>query len=530
MLYYVFAMNYDFNEDYQYDSCVSRGICSVNPRTSSLQEVLLMYLKLAAFYASKLLENGVEDSEIREIILGTISVIVSNPEFSEFDFRTLTERFNAVLAKSKSEYEKICEEKNIEPEKIKSVIRIDKEFDVIKSIRLGEREFLKKTSSIPSEIRDLYKILFVLAKSICINVFDLESFGEDADYGYLMILKLLNSLNVVQKEDTKLKEFMFEVADVDNRLMHQLRAAQEERYGRQRIKDVSYTTTPAKAVLVVGSNIRELEDILEAFDGTGVDVYTHDEMMLANTFPKFDEYKNLKGQFGQGMENCLLDFATFPGPIVLTRHSLYNVEHLYRGLLYTTDFACSKGVIPIKDKDFSPVIKAAEGAKGFKTGRQCESVSIGFDLEEFIENLKKSVDGYRKIVVIGLAGYTLEQQSYFEKFLEQVPDDILVVSLSFCKQKKNVICLNACFDSYAILKVVDGIKDVTNLPLVLIFPKCDRHTMSQMLYLSQWENTTIYVGKCTPIILNPNLINTLNKAFGLRGLSSVRKDLDDIKK
>ena len=115
-------------------------------------------------------------------------------------------------------------------------------------------------------------------------------------------------------------------------------------------------------------------------------------MMLANTFPAFKQYKNLKGQYGQGMENCLLDFATFPGPIILTRHSLYNVEHLYRGQLYTTDFAYSKGVIPIKDENYAPVIEASLNSKGFKTGKQCETVSIGYDYDKTIQEIKEKLD------------------------------------------------------------------------------------------------------------------------------------------
>ena len=174
--------------------------------------------------------------------------------------------------------------------------------------------------------------------------------------------------------------------------MRTLQKAREERYGKPEVAEVSYTTTPGKAILVVGSNIRELEDVLEAVKGKEIDVYTHDEMMLANTFPQFRQYSNLKGQYGQGIENCLLDFATFPGPIILTRHSLYNVEHLYRGLLYTTDFASSKGVIPIKDKDFSGVIESAEKAKGFKTGRPCETVTIGFNYDEVIAKYEQMSD------------------------------------------------------------------------------------------------------------------------------------------
>ena len=522
-------MNYDFNEDYQYDSCASRGICSVNPRTSSLQEVLVMYLKLTAYYALKLHENNKNDSDIKDIILDTISVLVSNPEFSETDFKALTGRFNEIIPRIIKEYEETCSEQNIIPECLKSVLKFTQETNIINSIRLGEKEFLNKVNSIPQEVRDLYKILFVLAKSMCINITDLESFGKNTDEAYITVLELLSSLNYEEQDIEKLKDFICKITKIDNNLMVELRSAQEERYGKQIQNEVSYTTVPGKAILVVGSNIRELEDILEAVKDEDIDVYTHDEMMLANTFPKFAEYKNLKGQYGHGMTSCLLDFSTFPGPIVLTQHSLYNVEHLYRGRLYTTDFATSKGVIPIKNNDFSDVIQAAKSSKGFKTGKQCESVDIGFDFDSFINLIsqKLSASNYKKIVVIGLGGYTLEQQAYFEKFLKQVPDDILVVSLSFCQEKENVICLNVCFDTFAIVKVAEGIKNNFSQPLVIIFPECGRHTLSQIIYLLE-SNIQIYVGRCTPIILNPNLITTLSDVFGIKGLTSVKKDMEDI--
>ena len=137
--------------------------------------------------------------------------------------------------------------------------------------------------------------------------------------------------NIGEADVEFLKEDIFLSAKVDKLLMKSLREAQEERYGKQSSAEVSYSTMPAKAVLVVGSNLRELETVLEALKNTEIDVYTHDDMMLAHTFPKFSEYQNLKGQFGHGMENCLLDFATFPGPIILTKHSLHNIENFYRG-------------------------------------------------------------------------------------------------------------------------------------------------------------------------------------------------------
>ena len=521
-------MNFNFNEDYQYDSCISRGLCSINPRTSSLQEVLVLYLKLTSYYALKLYENGHPDEDARNIILNTISVMVSNFEFSENDFKTLTAEFNKILPPLIEKYKTICKEKNAEPDFMESSLKFNQGTDIIKSIQLGEKEFLKKLKNISPELRDLYRISFVLAKSICINILDLETFGVDAEEGYLSILKLLNSLNANTQDTEKIKEMIEEISRVDNTLMNSLKTAREQRYGKAGVKEVSYTTTPGKAILVVGSNIRELEDILEAIKDEEIDVYTHDEMILANTYPKFAEYKNLKGQFGQGIENCLLDFATFPGPIILTRHSLYNVENLYRGLLFTTDFATSKGVISIKDKDFSEVIQSAKDAKGFKTGRQCESVSVGFDYDAVISEVKERIGRYSHVFVIGLGAYTLEQKAYFEKLLSQAPEDVLIISLSYCVQRENVICLNACFGTFAITAITDRLIKEVQTPVTVFFPKCDRHTISQMIYLSQDENVNIFVGKCTPIMLNPNMMTTFQKVFRVKGLTSVKKNLEEI--
>lgn len=521
-------MTNDF--DYRYDSCISRGICSMNPRTSSLQEVLALYLKASAYYALKLYENDIVDERIKGMILNTISILVSNPQFSETDFNVLTHAYNTELPRLIKEYEEMCNEKGTEPEYLKTVIKYNKELDIINAIQLGEKEFLKKVKELSQETQDLYRILFVIAKSICINILDLETFDIDSKDGYLMILKILNSLNIEETKELGFKDLIIEAVELDNQLMKLLRNSQEKRYGKQRVNDVSYTTTPAKAMLVVGSNIRELEDVLEAVKDKNIDIYTHDEMMIAHTFPKFSEYKNLKGQYGQGIENCLLDFATFPGPIILTRHSLYNIENLYRGLLYTTDFASSKGVIPIKNKDFSNVIKAAEDAKGFKTGKQCETVSIGYDYHNsmgIIEE-KLSQKDYSHIFIVGLNGYTLEQQTYFDKLLKQTPDDVLIISLSYCSQKENVICLNACFDVFATVEFAEGLSEKYSIPISVFYPKCDRHTISQMIYLREKFEIEVFIGNCTPILLNPNLINTLNSVFKIKGLTSVKKDLSKI--
>lgn len=524
-------MTNEFNNNFQYDNCAAQGICSVNPRSSSLQEVLTLYLQAASYYALKLLENNICNLELKWLILNTISVIISNPEFSETDFKAIVSKFNEYIPKVIKEYEKACQNRGKDVKYLKTALKFNKKNDITKFIQIGEKEFLKKSRFATQEIRNMYKIIFVLAKSICANIFDLESFNVEEKDGYLTILNLINSLNNETSQE-KVKKLIQKASIVDRNMIEMLRQAQIKNYGEQKREKVSFSTTPSKAILVVGSNLKELEEILEAVNGTEIDIYTHDEMMLAHTFPKFSKYKNLKGQYGQELDNCLLDFATFPGPIVLTQHSLYNVEHLYRGLLYSTDFVSAKGVIQIKNKDFSPVIKAAQEAKGFKTGRQSKTIDVGFVTDEVHQIVleKLSKNSYSNIFIIGLGRNSQIQQTYFEKFLKFVPDDVLVISLSHCQERENIVCLNAHYDSYALINIAEFVLDNSKFPITIFFPECDKHSIAKMIYFSLKSNVKIYAGQCVSIILNPNLMETLKNIFQINSISSPKKDLETILK
>ena len=522
-------MTNDFSHDFQYNSCVARGICSINPRTYSLQAVLIKYLKFVAKYASALYKNGTDILNVKALILNTIANSVSNPEFTENTYSSIVLKFKEELPKILEEY-KICFSDNVEMNlNLNNMEFINQTDNIISSIKYGESILHKARENTSDTTRDLYGILFVIAKSISINLLDLESYGQAFDKAFLTLLEIFSCLDNWEQDVEILKELIISAVNVDDILMKSLRKVQEERYGQQEIVDVSYTTTPAKAVLVVGSNIRELETILDKLKNYDIDIYTHDDMMLAHTFPFFQKYEKLKGQYGQGTENCLIDFATFPGPIILTKHSLHNIENLYRGRLFTTDFTNPKGVISIINNDFSDVIKTAELSKGFKTGKQCESVTIGYNFRILCQEIEEKLESgnYKKVVLIGLDQYSPEQSTYFDKLVKLLPENVLIISFSYKFEKTNVINVNTCFDSYAMIRVFDFIR-LLDIPVATFFPKCDRNTISQIIYVSNNKKTKVFVGNCTPILLNPSLMNTLFEHFRLNNLSTAKEDIEII--
>ncbi|MCQ2753596.1 MAG: hypothetical protein MJ231_00945 [bacterium] len=516
------------NDDVQYDSCVSRGICSINPRTYSLQRVLIRYLMLISKYALDLYKIGVVDDEGKELILNTLSLAVSNPEFTDNNFVMSVKRFREILPRIVLRYNDLCQEETIEKLDLFSMDLFRNSENLIDAIRYGEKDMLK-AQQLSQRTRDYFRIMLVVAKSISIDLLDLESFGEKYNEGFEIILKMLTVISPYKGNSKIYKKLIYKAVNIDYKIMKYLRETQEKNYGKQSVNDVSYTTTPSKAILVVGSNIKELEDVLEAVKTTDIDVYTHDEMMIAHTFPKFREYKNLKGQYGHGLINCLLDFATFPGPIVLTKHSLHNIENFYRGRLFTTDYACPKGVIKIEDNDFSEVIESANMAKGFKRGKNCETVSIGYDFDETINEINQKIDDkkYERIFIIGLEKHSFAQNAYFEKLVKNTPDNVLIISFSYKFESSNTININTCFDSYSVIKVYDELK-TKGLPIVVFVPMCDKNSISQMIYMSNCDNARVFVGTCTPIILTPSLMDTLNESFNIKPLTSAKKDLQDI--
>ena len=187
-------------------------------------------------------------------------------------------------------------------------------------------------------------------------------------------------LNAQRISPAKLKTQIEKLAVNDIELLKLINSVQIENYGEIGQSEVSYSTRPHKAIMVSGSNLCDFASVLEQTKDEDVDVYTNGNLLVAHLFPHFKEYKNLQGHFGNGITTTILDFATFPGAILLTKNEVQNIEYLYRGRLFTTDEISPKGVSKIENNDFSPLIESAKQAKGFAKGQKRDSEIIGYDL------------------------------------------------------------------------------------------------------------------------------------------------------
>lgn len=490
-----------------------------------------MYLKLLSFYTLHLKYLGVKNSATEDIILNTLSGLMSNLESGNKEFYQTLINLKTIIIESIDTYKKICISKNIKPKEVKTNIKLNKKLNIAELIRMGEKEFSRKLKSVSDEKRNIYEIIFLVLKSICINLVELKSYGQEDKYGYSEILYLLNTINFPELSKRTLLKKINIAVKIDYNLNQRLYQEKTKHFGEQTEANVSYTTTSGKAILVAGTNLQELKNVLDATKDTEIDVYTHGEMILAYTYPKFREYPKLKGQFGKGIEHCLLDFATFPGAILIAKHSLENIEYLYRGRLFTTDNFVPQGVIQIKNNNYTPLINSATSARGFKKGKVMPSVSLGCSQEELKEKiniLKNNLENYKKIFIFGTEVLTTEQQNYYEKLIKLIPKDYAVISLSSFYDRKNFININTAPDFYIIYRIWELIKkDVKEkgITVSLFLAKCDKHTISNIINLKNQGIDNIFLSKCTPVMLNPTLTQTLNKLYEIKPTTTPAEDV-----
>lgn len=523
---------YDF---YEQDELISKDIYSVNPTLSSLQEVILIFLKELSYYLLKLKDLGAHNEIIKNNVIVAISGIITNVDYNKKQFHRIITVLARDLSQAKTLYANLKKKNNQVPVFLKTHFKHGKIFDIAEIIRKGEKHYLKKNALCTSDQKSLFDIMLFLVKNLCVKIIQIKSYNKDYEKAYISILILLNTMNFDDIENPEVKSIIEICTSEYHNLIKELSDAEEEEYGKREAVYISFAPRNGKAILVSGIDMKQLEIVLEASQNRGVDVYTHGiNMLMAHTFPKFKMYTNLVGHFGKGSENSLFDFAAFPGAILTTRFLFQRIEYLYRGRLFTTDSFAPRGIIKINDNDFEPLIQSALSAKGFTKEQQEIIKSVGFRQKELDEKIHEIIDKMDKneikhLYIIGLLKTDNGYKEYFDKFLKLMPKDCYALSLAYDKQEENILHVDSFYDYLFIYKVLDKINEktpLTKLNISMFITKCDQYTISNIINFRNLGIKNIYLGKCIPTLVNPALANILKKTFGVNEFSTPKKDLE----
>lgn len=518
------------------DECLAKGICSISPTLSAIQEIVLLYLKELSFYLLKLKDLGITNEIIKETIIYALFNIVTNAEYNQDQFHKLISKLYDYMFQSKALYEKHCAENNIEIEVVKSYFKYSKTLNLTDAIRKGEKYFVKRINAYTQKQKHLYDILFLLGKSLIIKMIELGRLGKEDSDAYYAILSILNSIKPAASFEEDIKREIKKAINIYHSIVKNVFDTQTELYGEISQTEVSFSTIPGHAILVSGSDFKKLENVLKATENTDIKVYTHGiEMFMAHAFPKLRSHPNLKGHYGSGMESSVLDFSTFPGSILMTKGSLQRLEYLFRGRLFTLDPISPVGVVKIENNNYDPLIKSALESKGFLHGHEKPPMTVGYNEKEIAKKLDTILDKMEKgdikhLYMIGLLNFPNINKVYFQKFFELMPKNCYALSLCWPTTKENAFHLDSYYDYSLFYKILSHINNriaLNEINMTIFLTKCDKHTIANLLYLNELQIKNIYTCKCPPTLINPTLIETLHDTFNAKEFSDPKKDIED---
>ena len=402
---------------------------------------------------------------------------------------------------------------------------------------------------------------------------DIRSLRELITYGLKGLSAYSKHANVLLQDDPEVDAFLQRAlaATLDDSLTVQdlvnltletgkygvagmalLDKANTEAYGNPEITRVSLGVRGNPGILVSGHDLRDLEMLLEQTQGTGVDVYTHSEMLPAHYYPAFKKYPNFVGNYGNAWWKQKEEFEAFHGPILMTTNCIVPPKDSYKDRLYTTGAAGYPGCPHIpggigETKDFSRIIEQAKPCPPpaeLETGEIVGGFAHAqvFALADRIVEAVKS-GAIRKFVVMGGCDGRARSREYYTEFARALPRDTVILTAGCAKYKYNKLALGdiggiprvldagQCNDSYSLalialkLQEVFGLDDINDLPIVYNIAWYEQKAVIVLLALLSLGIHNIHLGPTLPAFLSPNVTKVLVEQFGIAGIGSVEEDL-----
>ena len=523
--------------------CTLSGVCGKTPDVAAMQDLLVYVTKGISAVTTALRREKKEISvEINHLIAENLFTTITN---ANFDREAIEEKIHTTLSAKTQLLNQLHDAANLPEaatwngsgswqEKAGSVGVLSTEDEDIRSLRELITYGLKGLSAYTKH-----------ANALLQDDSEIDSFLQKA-----LASTLDDNLTAEDLTALALETGKYGVAG-----MALLDKANTETYGNPEITKVNIGTRKNPGILISGHDLKDLEMLLEQTQGTGVDVYTHSEMLPAHYYPAFKKYPNFAGNYGNAWWKQKEEFESFNGPILMTTNCIVPPKSSYKDRLYTTGAAGYPGCIHIpggigEQKDFSQII---EHAKKCAAPDEIETGEIigGFAHEQVFALADKVVDAVkngdiRKFVVMAGCDGRARSRSYYTDFAKALPNDTVILTAGCAKYKYNklplgdingiprVLDAGQCNDSYSLvlialkLKEIFGLDDINDLPIVYNIAWYEQKAVIVLLALLYLGVKNIHLGPTLPAFLSPNVAKILVENFGISGIGSVEEDMEEM--
>ena len=522
--------------------CTVVGVCGKQPDVAAMQDLLVWVTKGISAVTTRLREEGraVAD-EVNHLVTENLFTTITN---ANFDKAAIEKRIEKTLEMKTALWEQLERRDNLpeaagwtgEPSEF---IKKASEAGVL----IGQNEDIISLRSLIT-----YGLKGLSAYTRHANVLLQEDREADAFLQRALAATLDDGLSV-----DDLIHLTLETGEYGVRGMALLDRANTETYGNPEITTVDIGVGSNPGILVSGHDLRDMEMLLEQTQGTGVDVYTHSEMLPAQYYPAFKKYPNFKGNYGNAWWRQKEEFETFNGPILMTTNCIVPPKDSYKDRLYTTGAAGYPGCTYINGgiggkKDFSVIIqhaKRCEPPVGIEQGQ----IVGGFAHAQVLALADKVVDAVksgkiRKFVVMAGCDGRAKSRTYYTDFAKALPEDTVILTAGCAKYRYNklnlgdiegiprVLDAGQCNDSYSLaviamkLQEIFGLDDINDLPIIYNIAWYEQKAVIVLLALLSLGVKNIHLGPTLPAFLSPNVVNVLVEKFGIAGIDNVESDVE----
>lgn len=561
---------YQCQETAKGTGCTMRGVCGKTADVSNLQDLLMYTLKGISVYALEARQAKIATPEADKFIMEGLFATITNANFDKEHFVVLVKQ--ALIVRD-----------NVKAALVKAGVKVEAANDSTKSIwrKLTDwftadgaaeashdsalwfadnaPEFDKKAATVGilatenEDVRSLRELLTYGVKGMAAYAEHAYTLGYMEDAIFAFMQKALVATTNDKLSADELVALVMECGKYGVDVMALLDKANTSTYGNPEITKVNIGVRNNPGILISGHDLKDLEELLEQTQGTGVDVYTHGEMLPAHYYPAFKKYTNFAGNYGNAWWLQDKEFETFNGPILMTTNCLVPPKASYKDRVYVTGVVGFEGLKEIgerkngKPKDFTALIAHAKKCPPPKELEQGEIIG-GFAHNQVLALADKVVDAVKSgaikrfFVMAGCDG-RMKSRDYYAEFAKALPKDTVILTAGCAKYRYNKLSLGdiggiprvldagQCNDSYSLavialkLKEVFGLDDVNKLPISYNIAWYEQKAVIVLLALLYLGVKNIHLGPTLPGFLSPNVVKVLVEQFGIGGISNPEDDI-----
>lgn len=528
--------------------CTLKGVCGKDDQLAGLMDVLIYVTKGIAVINSEMKNCSADTSKADHFILDALFSTITN---ANFDKEAIKDRITKGL--------------QLRDELLKETESCPVDFDEYPqvSVQLTPDQYESFAPSVGilkeenEDVRSLKELVMYGLKGLAAYAHHALNLGSEDESIYTFMSDALAQVSRNDNSVDALVALTLQTGEYGVKGMALLDAANTSHYGNPEITKVNIGVGTNPGILISGHDLKDIEELLAQTDGTGVDVYTHSEMLPAHYYPAFKKYKHFVGNYGNAWWKQKNEFETFNGPVLFTTNCIVppSSKATYSDRIYTTGSAGLSGATHIADreeggqKDFSVII---EHAKKCAPPQEIEKGEIvgGFAHNQVMALADKVVDAVKtgaikKFVVMAGCDGRMSARGYYSDFAKELPNDTVILTAGCAKYRYNklelgdiggiprVLDAGQCNDSYSLavialkLKEVFGLEDINELPIVYNIAWYEQKAVIVLLALLYLGVKNIGLGPTLPAFLSPNVANVLVNNFGIRGISTVENDMQN---